>query len=243
MKRINVEMNLTMRCQLRCTNCNRLPQLFPDRGEEEDMTARQVLRFCNQVANSPVKVKRLKLLGGEPLLVPHFSEVYDHLLAAVGEGLISRIKIESNYVLPKPDLPEHPQIRWAGKPQHRKRHLPVLWSPRDLGYKTKGPCSMPRICGPSLDAYGYALCSVAVMMFRIFGREDLYRKEFPGDWRRDFAEAIETICPDCCWSMPQDWCEAHSYPLAETPEAAKQPTETWRYHLDRWDQKVKKERW
>ena len=159
MHRVNLELNLTLRCQLQCPNCNRLCHLFPDRGEEEDMTVEQVLRFCNQLANSPVKVKRLKLLGGEPLLHPEFPEVYHHLLAAVEEGLIGKIKIESNHVLPKPDVPEHPKVHWAGKPQHRKRHLPVLWSPRDMGYTTKGPCVMPRICGPILDAYGYSLCS------------------------------------------------------------------------------------
>lgn len=243
MRRINLEMNLTTRCQLQCVNCNRLCHVYPDRGEEEDMSIEQIQRFIGQLRESPVKVKRLKLLGGEPLLVPHFAEVYGLLAAAVDEGFIRNIKIESNHVLPKPDVADHPHIRWAGKPQHRKRHLPVLWSPRDMGHETKGPCSMPRICGPSLDAYGYSLCSVCVMMFRLFDREDLYRDEFPGNWHEDFAEAIEVMCPQCIWSMPQKWCEAHAYPLNDTPQEAQNATPSWAERLFRTDGKAKKARW
>ncbi len=242
-KAINVELNLTLRCNLGCTNCNRLCHLYRDRGPEEDMSYEQIVRFVNQIANSPVKVKRLKLLGGEPLVHPDFARIYVLLMAAVGEGLIHKIKIESNGVLPKPDVPPHPAIRWAGKPPRRKRHMPVLWSPRDLGIVTAGPCVMPSRCGISLDAYGYSLCSVCIMMFRVFGAEDLYRDDFPQNWRQDFAQAIDVLCPQCAWSMPQLWCEAHSYPLNATPSIARQSTASWTTALASFDGHAKKVRW
>lgn len=243
MNRINLEINLVRRCQLSCTNCNRLVGLFRDDAAEEDMSVRQILRFINQLDNSPVKVKRVKLLGGEPLLHPHFAEVYRLLTDAIDEGLIQKVKIESNGIIARPDLPPHENIQWAGKPVHRKRHLPVLWSPRDLGHETTGPCSMPRICGPSLDAYGYSLCSVAVMMYRVFRREDLYQDEFPGSWQEDFRVAIDEMCPECLWSMPEEWKEAHVYPLDQTPEKATVATPTWAHYLRTFDGKPKKARW
>jgi len=244
MKRINVECNLTLRCQLNCTNCNRMMGRAPDRGEEEDMTVEQVQRFVYQLAGGPVKVKRLKLLGGEPLLHPWFAEVYGILASAIEDGLIQKVKIESNGILPRPDMPPHDNIHWAGKPYKRKRHLPVLWSPTDMGLPTpNAPCSMPRICGISLDAYGYSLCSMCPMMLRVFQREDLYVDEFPGDWREVFAETIEHICPHCIFSAPQEFKDKHCYPVTDTPEDALMPTPTWREHLEVFDGHAKKGKW
>lgn len=243
-KRTRCEMNLTLRCQLQCTNCNRLCHLYPDRDEDEDMSLEQVRRFLSQLRASPVKISRLKLLGGEPLLHPEFITVLGALFVAVDEGLIEKIKIETNHVLPKPDVPDHPQIQWAGKSWFRKRHAPALWSPRDLGMPpTKGPCPMPRQCGFSIDSRGYSLCSVAIMLLRLAGREDLYRDEFPTDWRRDFAETIDLLCPDCIFSLPKQALEDVSFPLDETPPGAQRPTRTWEKRIEGHDGKPKLFRW
>ncbi len=244
MKRINVEMQLTLRCQIACTNCNRLMGRFPDQGTQDDMSVRQVMRFVEQLAASPVQVKRLKLLGGEPLLHPEFERVYHVLGAATIEGFIQSVKIECNRIIARPDLPKYNAIRWAGKPFNRKRHLPACWSPTDLGLPTpNAPCSMPRICGVSLDAYGYSLCSVCSRMLSVFMREDLYVDEFPADWRNVFAETIEEICPHCIFSAPQEFKDLHCYPLAETPLKAERATETWQAWLDQFDGHAKKEKW
>ena len=244
MRRINLEMQLTLRCQISCPNCNRLIGRLPDQGTQDDMSTEQVLRFVNQIANSPVKVKRLKLLGGEPLLHPQFDKVYLLLAAAVGEGLIQKVKIESNGILPRPDVPPCEGIHWAGKPFSRKRHLPACWSPTDLQLPTpNAPCSMPRICGVSLDAYGYSLCSVCSRMLSVFEREDLYVDKFPADWRNAFAETIEKMCPHCIFSAPQDFKDKHCYPLNETPPEALTATRTWQDYLDDFDGHAKKEKW
>lgn len=236
MKRINIELNLTLACNQRCPNCNRHCDKYPERTEH--MSLKQIERFIDQIEESPVKIKRLKLVGGEPLRHPQFAKIYDRLYDAVDDDLIQKVKIDSNGTVPYPDVPEHPQIHRSGKRPSRKRHLPTLWSPRDMGHTTSGPCAMPRICGPSLDAYGYSPCSMAVMMFRVFRLEQLYRDYFPRElW------AMDEICPDCIFSMPTDWCEAHVYPLAETPEEALKPTPTWEKALAEFDGTCHKERW
>ena len=236
MRRINIELNLTLACNQRCTNCNRHCDKYPDRTEH--MTASQVARFLRQVARSSVQIKRLKVVGGEPLLNTHFPEVYNLLRVGLDEGLIQKVKVDSNRTVPWPNVAKDERIHRSGKRPSRKRHLPTLWSPRDMGHQTSGPCAMPRICGPSLDAYGYSPCSMAVMMLRVFRLEHLYRDEFPhGPW------AMDEICPDCIFSMPTDWCEAHVYPLAETPEEALRPTPTWAKALAEFDGTAHKERW
>lgn len=247
MKRINCEMNLTLRCNAQCKNCNRHCDRYPDRGEEEDMTVEQISRFIDQIADSPIKVKRLKLLGGEPLLHPDFEAIYFMLAKATDDGLIQKIKIESNGIIPHPHVGRHDNIRWAGKPFKRKKHLPVLWSPTDMGLETPGcPCSMPRICGISLDAYGYSLCSMCPMMLRIFQCEEfyaLYADEFPGNWQEVFVDTIKTICPHCIFSASQEFKDQHCYPVTDTPEHALKPTETWQLYLDEFDGHAKKGKW
>jgi hypothetical protein len=228
---------------MQCTNCNRLCHLFPGRGKEEDMTVDQIQRFIGQVRQSPVKVKRIKLLGGEPLLAPDFVPAYHILREAILEGLVQKVKIETNGILPRPDVPDHPAIQWAGKPPHKKRHLPTLWSPTDFGLPITAPCSMPRICGISLDAYGYSLCSMCPMMYRIFQREYFYREEFPYNWREVFASTIQEVCIHCVFAGPEEWRHEHLYPINDTPEEATCPTATWAHNLKRFSGKTRKERW
>ena len=71
----------------------------------------------------------------------------------------------------------------------------------------------------------------------------MYRDEFPGDWENDFREAIDTICPDCHWSMPEDWLNEHVYPLNATPKEALGSTMSWGQRLLRHDGRARKARW
>lgn len=232
---MNVELNITLRCNLRCTNCNRLCDKFP--GREEDMTPEQITKFVEQIRHSKRPVRRVKVVGGEPLMHPRIGEIVDILGGAVKEGLIQTVKVNTNRTLPIPDFGDQP-VRLMGKKTADKVHLPVLWSPRDMGYVVSGPCSMPRRCGVSLDAFGYLPCSGAMMIVRMLNRFDLYRKELP-----ETVWGMDDLCPHCVFAMPTAWCIENSWPLSKTPVEGKTPTPTWRENLPRCASQPPLERW
>tara|TARA_Y100000310_G_scaffold342397_1_gene445490 strand:- start:1582 stop:2310 length:729 start_codon:yes stop_codon:yes gene_type:complete len=224
MNHTNYELNITLRCNLRCPNCNRLCNLYPDRtATAEDMTTAQIEKSIGQLRDSTTtKAKRIKIVGGEPTLHPRLPSILKILAAAIDEGLIQKVKIDSNKTLPRPATIEHPAIRWSGRKPSRKKHLPFLWSPADMGFKTIGPCRMPFICGPSLDKYGWLPCSSAIAIVRVFGMPGIYRDALPsGPW------AMKELCRHCIWSMDDMWCNDNVIPLSETKLRHLTPTESW----------------
>ena len=200
----NIELNITLQCNLSCPNCNRLCHVYKNRTEH--MTSTQIKKFVDQ-ARDVGGVNCVKVLGGEPLLNPEFVEIYNILTDACKEGVIKHIKIESNKTLPVPPVTQYPFVSWKGRVQKKKKHQPILWSPKDLGYDNGPQPNCPQIkkCGISLDKYGYLPCSLAIMISRLFGSTELYRHEFPKEiW------GLDRLCNNCIFSMPDIWKEKYS---------------------------------
>lgn len=230
MTRINFELNITLRCNLACPNCNRHCHLKPKWAEDSDMTVEQIEQFIWDLHKGPVKAKRVKVAGGEPFIHPEFVAIYKALTNAVDHGLIQKIKIDTNGTLPRPDVPDHPAVRWSGRKPSRKAHLPTLWSPTDLRLPVKYPCSMPRKCGISLDHRGYLPCSMAIAAVRTFGLELAYRDEPPLDNSDEFLKVfwpMNVLCEDCVFAGPEAWRKSLCKPLDQITDEEKRPTKTW----------------
>jgi len=225
---INIELNITLRCNLACPNCNRLCHIYRDRTEH--MSLSQIEKFINQ-AKVGGRVDKLKVLGGEPLLHPQFKEIYYMLCEAAKDGIIRQIKIESNKTIPHPEVEAFPFVSWKGRIQSKKKHQPILWSPKDLGFDTRvGVCQQISKCGFSLDKYGYLPCSLAIMLCRLFDMTDMYRYEFPTTtWD------LDKICKHCIFSMEADWRSRFSGKrLSDHTEEDKSPTKSFAEALAKW---------
>jgi hypothetical protein len=225
---INMELNITLQCNMACPNCNRLCHVYRDRTEH--MKLEQIQKFIDQIRNSD-GVHKLKILGGEPLLHPQFAEVYNIILPAVKDGAIQQIKIETNQTIPYPKVEEHKNITWHGRSQARKKHQPALWSPIDLGFKTNPYCKQIGTCGFSLDKYGYLPCSLAIMISRLYGVTHLYRYELPTE-----AWGLNELCKHCVFSMPKAW--RHQYAsknILQHTEEDQTPTKSYKEAMERWD--------
>lgn len=227
MATISVELNLTLRCNLRCANCNRCCNLFPQRTD--DVSISQVTDFLSQLRHRNLRVKRIKVVGGEPLLHPEFPLVWDLLAMAVDDGLIQKVKVDTNGAVPIPKLAPHKGMRIGGCPPRKKRHIPYLWSPVDLGCTVSGNlCNMPYRCGMSLDNRGWLPCSPAIMIARGFGLEHLYRQEVP-----DATWGLKELCRHCIHAMPKAWKVEHCKGLGNITLDERQPSPSWREALER----------
>jgi hypothetical protein len=227
---INLELHITLKCNSACPNCNRLCNIYRDRTEH--MSIEQIQKFIDQAKNNG-GINKLKVLGGEPLLHPQFVEIYNILASATKDGIINYIKIESNKTVTIPKVERYNSVWWKGRPQSKKKHLPFLWSPKDLGV-VKGAqpnCRVVRRCGYSLDKYGYLPCSCAIMISRLFGNTDLYSHEFPKQvW------GLDKLCQHCIFSMDQEWKSQFACKrLSEHTIEEKTPTKSYQDALDKWD--------
>jgi len=226
---INIELNVTMKCNLACPNCNRLCHIYRERTEH--MSVDQIKKFIEQAKNGG-GIGKLKLLGGEPLMHPNFVEIYNLLNQAAKDGIIKYIKIETNKTIPFPAVEPSPFFSWKGRGQKKKKHQPALWSPEDLGVETPvGKCQQLSKCGYSIDKYGYLPCSPAIMIARLLGLTHLYKKEFPTQpW------GLEELCKHCVFSMNAEWRSKYSSKcIFDFTEEENTPTKTFKEALDKYN--------
>ncbi len=85
-----IEIDLTYFCNLKCSNCNRSCSQAPSR---EYITLNQIQDFIDASMKEGVRWKRIRLLGGEPTLHPHFPEVVKMILG-YKENYSPKTKIE-----------------------------------------------------------------------------------------------------------------------------------------------------
>ena len=219
------ELNITLKCNLRCTNCNRCPNLFTQ--EDTDVTPSQIDYFIEQIKGKGVST--IKVLGGEPLLNPYFTEIYSKLTKAIDNGIFKFLKIDHNHTQVNPITESNPNVRWMGKSPRKKKHLPVLWSPLDMGYtiKPNPNCQSITRCGQSYDSKGFLPCSPAIAIVKIFKLNHLYKK----DWQLE-PWGLDEICKHCVMAMSQEWCNEHLYPINMTPKEALIPTKSYKEMLN-----------
>ena len=259
-KQINkLELHITLKCNLKCNNCNRLCNLYPER--EEHMSPEQVEHFLSQVDY----VGKMKVLGGEPLLNPQFDDIFDILVENVKKKKLGYVKFETNGTI-KIDKSKVGinGIKWQGTTQPRKRHNPSTWAPNDLNIPardmTKEACGIIRFCGFSLDNYGYLPCGNAVMIARLFGLTHLYKRDYPGGkpWGLDElckhcfvamdSDKWASTCPKiprskplCQHDDPLDWTSlveqgiATEEEILKLPKSYNDPSKSWKEALEKFD--------
>lgn len=195
------EWHITYRCDLACTNCNRLCFLPPT---TKDMTLEDAREF-NRQARELNWFPRIVILGGEPTLhkdlfefieianelspgrVQVWSNGYrqaakDQLARIRSEGRASvceeTIKCDGSVVLPQGDF---------------------FLAPVDFGVINHRPCHNHAAigCGISVDAEGYAICSVGGAIDSVLDLK-LRTKSLKDLFDRDFAHKQTCSLCDMC---------------------------------------------
>jgi hypothetical protein len=200
------------------------------------MSIDQIKKFIEQAKQIKGR-KKVKIVGGEPLLHPNVSEINDLLADAVEKKYITSAKFGTNKTIKLPDnFKKSPFVRFSGMISRKKHHLPYLWSPLDMGLKTgnepkpKRLCMQLRRCGFSLDKYGYLPCSLSIMIVRLFGLTHLYKHEIPTElW------GLDQICKHCILSMDSGWIKSHAKLLKDITEEEKMPSKTFKEAMDKFN--------
>lgn len=201
---MRLEVNVTYRCNATCQDCNRAIGLA--RFKNAELTAEQMGRAVDVMIAKKVRITRLTLAGGEPLLNSELQGILDHAARLPG---LRNGRLLTNDVRkddgPRQTLKLPSMFRWVPAPlddptdvrSGKEAHVPFFVSPADLGMHSHfGECRVKGYCGKGFDANGWSMCGIAGTLGRLL-RIDPYDRTGP--------KTSETpgICQHCPYGMPR----------------------------------------
>jgi len=197
-----IEIDITYKCDLQCTNCNRSCTQAPSTSE---MPVATVEAFIAQSVDRKIPWQRIRILGGEPTLHRRFFDIVDRLMAyrQVHNPSV-RLVVGTHYhgrrvrrVLEQ--LPPSIAIKSTRKTSPQNRFRPFNVAPVDTRFNRFSDyscgCRIIEACGLGLTPSGYYMCAVAGGIDRIFGRH-LGRPDLP-DRSDALADQMAAFCPLC----------------------------------------------
>lgn len=197
-----IEIDITYACSLACYNCNRSVRQAPS---AEGMSVDQIKKFVQESIESGKKWKRIRLLGGEPVIHPKIFEILDVLLKYKREhSQATEIAVHTNgygKAVEKrlPLMPKDVIIVNTSKESDVNEFYPFNLAPRDSAFYKYADysvgCRVPVDCGIGLTPYGYYPCAVAGSIDRILGL-DIARKQIPTD-QDDMRDQMKKLCEYC----------------------------------------------
>jgi hypothetical protein len=197
-----VEIDITYKCNLKCTNCNRSCTQAPS---EAEMPVSTIEAFINQSVDHKINWKRIRILGGEPTLHSRFFDIVDRLMdyRRAHNPSVRLVVCSNSYggqvrrVLEQ--LPAAIVIKSTLKTSDANLFRPFNVAPVDSPFNRFSDyacgCRIIEECGIGLTLSGYYMCAIAGGIDRIFG----YRlgRAFLPDPHDDFGDQMAAFCPLC----------------------------------------------
>lgn len=168
---MQIELDITYRCNLNCVNCNRVCGLAP---RDDMMSLSQVERFREETLTAGVRWDQVAVLGGEPTLHPDVRPILGTVL-----GLAKRVLFVTNGLtgVRSPEDLGFPADAFKLKNTAKKNRVHrfavmtdavVDFHPDIPDSQYAAGCEIPRVCGLGLNASGYYPCPIAGTVDRIF---------------------------------------------------------------------------
>lgn len=218
-----IGIDLTMKCNLSCGNCNRAVGLAPS---EESMSVEQVARFVRESVDENWGWRRILLAGGEPTLHPRLGDVLETLAAYKKVSPDCYIGIVTNGCGERvrgmlSSLPD-----WVGVVNSEKASgvqrfhtfnvAPIDIEPLRNDDFSRG-CFTIEYCGMALTRYGYYCCAPASAVDRVFGF-DLGLKSLPAATDAALKDQLRRLCR---------YCGHYKYNYREAWSTTQQTSPTW----------------
>ncbi len=186
---------LTYKCNLSCPGCNRY--LDVAKWQDSDITLEDLEEGHKRVVKAGIKIIKVRVTGGEPLLHPRFEEAMVLIGKTWNKDYRARTCVFSNG---KIKLPKGRGWRYRTSSKKAKKaewFRPSRVSPADLGLSVvrgvEGNCDIQNGCGRLFDAFGFAPCIFSAPIGRLLGIDPYTATpELRGN---------PEICKHCLYSM------------------------------------------
>ena len=171
---LNFHVDFTLRCNAACKDCIKLLGQVPMRAMDSDLSVKNIIDIAKIFKQNQIRIRRLRISGGEPLLHPLFDELLQEIMKWWNPIVI---RVFTNGIIPlsKKLDPGYGTIRLSGLEEKKRLHVPFYVSPVDLGIEPKhgflDACGMTKGCGRSVNAFGFTPCQLYPHIGRLLGKD------------------------------------------------------------------------
>jgi hypothetical protein len=225
-----VGIDLTMKCNLSCGNCNRAVGLAPS---DETISVEQVGRFVRESLDGNWNWRRILLAGGEPTLHPRLADLLEALalykkrhpdcyIGIVTNGWGERVRSVLS------SLPAWAGVVNSEKVSGTQRFHTFNVAPVDVEALRNDDfsrgCFTIEYCGMALTRYGYYCCAPASAVDRVFGF-DLGLKSISAVTDAALKDQLQRLCR---------YCGHYKYNYREPWSTAQQISPSWQDAVKRY---------
>ena len=225
----HIEIDLTYQCNLKCYNCDRSCNQAPSFAS---MTVKQLEKFTEESEKSNKTWKRIRLLGGEPLLHTNIKEILALLSNYKDEHPQTLIELVSNGYGKNIEekikqLPENIVLKNTRKTsQFNKKFEPFNIAPNDILpnwlINYSNGCWITSYCGIGLNMFGYYPCGVAGSIDRVMGFNKGV-KSLPSDIK-ELKDQLKYFCRFCGHFLKREFIK----PEKRIPVIGEPQTSSWK---------------
>ena len=194
---MNIEIEITLRCNASCMNCNRFCNMI-DLGidySDSDMGMEDIKKFIEAVKNHG-DIFRVTIIGGEPTLNKNFNEICAQMKKELFDtGIIKDLVVSSNGINTfKTDIQN---VRISVTSEKHQKHICHLMAPCDTNQERieNYSCAVINQCGIAYNKYGIYPCGPGGALVRLFKLKNLTKSSLPKGIR-DFGD-LEEMCKRC----------------------------------------------
>ena len=225
--RCNWHTDPTFDCNGKCPDCTKMLGVLPWTDPDPHVTMDDIKVSGILLRRMKIKVRRLRVQGGEPLMHPQFTEMFK---AFQKEWNVGTMRVHTNGII-KPPWKNYHTFRVNPMKAKKVLHRPAMWSPEDLGLKpihgTRASCGILRGCGRTFDCYGFASCLKASTIGRMIGVD--VHGPYP------VMQPDPEICKHCNCSQPKR-VQRRIHKQIEAGEI-EYPTKKFRFGIE-WEKKL-----
>ncbi|MDR2943903.1 MAG: hypothetical protein LBU81_02270 [Methanosarcinales archaeon] len=192
-----IEIDVTYRCDLGCLNCDRSCGQAP---ADDDMSVSQIRKFLEESVQKNITWRRIRIMGGEPLLHPEIELILTLFDSYGKEHPQTEIELYTNGLSKNRTIPVPSGIKIHSTKKTGKINSlfePYNLAPSDLSITDDfgNGCWITSDCGLGLNKYGYYPCATGAAIDRVFGF-DIGLKEFPMSEEK-CSEMKSILCAYC----------------------------------------------
>lgn len=206
------EIEITRRCNFKCTGCDRLCNIIND--DKSDMTLDEIAQIAKEINELDNNIEQITVIGGEPTLNSYCVDICAYFKKNVVN--CKRFCLATNHTNEK-ITNEISQlgfiIRYDDSSNNVKdilqnklnKHLNIMLSPKELGFSISNPanCWVLNICGTSVHKYRgdikWYWCGAGTSICKLLEKESLMKDSYKELLDSGKNMHFQDICPNCIY--------------------------------------------